>query len=140
MEDNRKANVNVYLVLQTHEGLLLSLRENTGYEDGKWSLVAGHCEAFETAKEAMCREAQEEIGIVLSPHDLEVVHVMHRFTNRANVDIFMRASAWQGDIANCEPHKCGGVRFFSTLPDTTIPYIRQVINHIHAGRFYSEER
>ena len=46
-ESNRvklRSYVCVYLVLERDGKVLLSLRENTGYEDGKWSLVAGHAE------------------------------------------------------------------------------------------------
>lgn len=53
-----------------------------------WSLVAGHVENGESATAAMIRETYEEIGITLSPDQIKVVHVMHRQTNRLNVDIF----------------------------------------------------
>lgn len=139
MHDKYKSHyVNAYLIIETQEGLLLSLRQNTGYEDNKWGFVAGHCEPMETATQALCREAQEEIGITVSPQDLEIVHIMHRFSNRSNIDIFMRATTWQGHIQNCEPHKCGGIRFFLTLPDNTIDYIRHVLTLIRTNQFYSE--
>ena len=64
------------------------LRQNTGYLDNYWSFPAGHVETGESATEGMIREAREELGIILSPDNLQVVHVMHRKTNRLNVDIF----------------------------------------------------
>ncbi len=68
----------VYLVLIREERILLLRRYQTGYEDGNYSLVAGHVEAEETCKEAMIREAEEEAGIEIDYENLEVVHVMHR--------------------------------------------------------------
>jgi hypothetical protein len=32
----QKANINVYLILEDKGKILLSKRQNTGYEDGKW--------------------------------------------------------------------------------------------------------
>lgn len=135
-----KASVNVYLILVQGDKVLLSLRENTGYEDGKWALVAGHQEEGESATQALIREAQEEIGITIDPADLTIVHVMHRKTERENVDIFMECSKWQGTIINNEPHKCGGLQFYSfdAFPEHSIAYVMQAIAMSRSAVSYSE--
>ena len=93
-ESNRvklRSYVCVYLVLERDGKVLLSLRENTGYEDGKWSLVAGHAEEGETARDAMIREAMEEANIFIKNEDLEFAYVMDRKSpNRQNIDIFFK--------------------------------------------------
>ena len=53
----------VHLILIENERVLLQRRYNTGYEDGKYSVVAGHVEENEDVITAMQREALEEIGI-----------------------------------------------------------------------------
>ena len=123
------ATLNVYLIPKRQAKTLLSIRKNTGYYDGYYSLVAGHVEHNESATTAMIREAEEEAGIILSPQNLKVVHMMHRKTNRNNIDIFFECYDWQGNIENKEPEKCAGLEFHAldALPSNTIPYIRQVL-------------
>lgn len=74
--------------------VLLYLR-NTGYCDGFYGLVSGHVEDDESATSALIREAHEEADIQFDPSHLRVVHVMHRKTNRFNIDIFFECSHWQ---------------------------------------------
>ncbi len=136
-----RSYVCVYLVLEQNGKILLSLRENTGYEDGKWSMVAGHAEEGEMARDAMVREAMEEAHIMIALEDLDCAYVMDRKSpNRQNIDIFFRCSKYQGELRNNEPHKCGGLRFFdkSDLPENMVDYVKVAIADIFAGRFFGE--
>lgn len=135
-----RTNVNVYLVLKKENKVLLHLRKNTGYCDGFYGLVSGHVEDNEPATLAILREAQEEAGIELTSACLRVVHVMHRKTNRINIDIFFECSHWQGDMTNKEPEKCASLDFFSidNLPSNTIDYIKDALQAISANKIYSE--
>ena len=98
----------------------------------------------ETFTQCIIREAEEEVGIVLKPEDLEVVHVMHRNSGTAEdnerVDVFFTARQWQGEPQNREPHKCDDVSWFNLdeLPDNVIPYIKQAIEGIKNRVYYSE--
>jgi len=134
------ANINIYLLLKKGDQLLLSLRENTGYMDGMHGLVAGHVENNESASQALVREAMEEAGIKINPDHISTVHIMHRQTDRNNIDIFMQCKDYEGHISNIEPHKCKNLTFYSTknLPDTTIPYIKTALQNIQNNIFYSE--
>lgn len=135
------AYINVYLVLLKEDEILLSLRQNTGYEDGKWSLVSGHGETNESALTSLIREAKEEADINLKPFDLTVSHIMHRKTTRNNIDIFVKCLAWHGKIINKEPEKCGDLKFFNlnALPSNTISYILDAVTCIQNNIFYSEQ-
>ncbi|MFZ5365298.1 MAG: NUDIX hydrolase [Patescibacteria group bacterium] len=135
-----------YLVLVKDEKFLMLRRYNTGYEDGNYSLVAGHLDGQETFRQAMAREAKEEAGIILNPNDLQVVHVMDRqviFNDvgaRERLDVFVKADDWSGELKNMEPHKCDDLSWFSfdKIPKNTIPYIKQALECIRDGVFYSE--
>lgn len=139
-KNRSKAVVSAYLILQKDSKTLLSLRKDTGYEDGKYGLVAGHVEQGESVKAAMVREAYEEIGIKIKPESLQLVHIMHRKTDRNNIDFFFRCCDYDGDIINKEPNKCAEINFFSgvDIPFNTIGYIRQVLLISMEGKNYSE--
>jgi len=79
----------VHLFFLEDDQILLLRRFNTGYEDGKYSIVAGHLEAGETVTQAAAREAQEEAGVLIRPEDVQVVHVMNRKPNDERVDFFL---------------------------------------------------
>jgi 8-oxo-dGTP diphosphatase len=138
--ERSKASVNAYLVLEKEEKVLLGLRLNTGYQDGMYCLVSGHVEEGESATIAMCREANEEIGIIINPQDLKVVLTMHRRSNRNNIDIFMKCASWENDIINNEPDKCDKLAFFNydNIPQNTISYIVTALSDIQKGITYSE--
>lgn len=133
-----------YLVLIKDNKILLQKRFNTGYEDGKYSMVAGHVDEGETFTEAIIREAEEEAGIILKPENLKASHVMHRDSgseeNNERVDVFFTAEKWGGEVENKEPHKCDDLSWFdlNNLPDNVIPYIEQAIDCIKNKVFYSE--
>ena len=75
----------VYLIPIKGEKVLLSLRQNTGWMDGYYSLVSGHLDGNETAEEAMCREAKEEAAIDIEPKDISFTHVIHRLADDSEI-------------------------------------------------------
>jgi 8-oxo-dGTP pyrophosphatase MutT (NUDIX family) len=118
--------------------MLLLRRYQTGYEDGNYSVVAGHLEGNETVVAAATREAREEVGIQLAPNDVRVVGVMHRRSTDERVDWFVACEHWSGEIRNAEPTKCDDLRWVDTgtLPPNTIPYVRRAIENFRAGRWF----
>jgi len=131
----------VYLILIKDNKILLSRRYNTGFHDGEYSLPAGHLDGNETLKEALIREAKEEIDVDLDPTDLKLIHVMHRKEpTEERVNFFFVAGKWKNEPKIMEPHKCDDLNWFSfnNLPDNIIPYIKQAINCVKNNVFYSE--
>lgn len=130
----------VYLLLVKRGKILLLRRINTGYEDGKYGLPAGHVEDNETIRAASCREIKEEIGILLKLEDLELVHVMHRKEKDIRVDFFFTIKEWGQEPRNNEPNKCDDLKWFTidNLPKNTIPYIRKAIENWQKKILYSE--
>ena len=128
----------VHLFLIRDGEVLLLRRFNTGYEDGKYSVVAGHLDGDEEVKAAMIREAREEVGIEISPQDLQVVGVMHRKSNDERIDFFLAATSWSGEITNREPDKCDQLAWFDVdeLPENVIPYVRRALDNYRRGIWF----
>lgn len=133
-----------YLTLFKDNKVLLLRRFNTGYEDGNYSMVAGHVDPGETFTQCIIREAKEEAGIDLKPENLEFVHVMHRDSHsdeyNERIDTFFVAKKWNGEIVNKEAHKCDDLSWFDldNIPENTIPHIKQALSKIKNKEFYSE--
>lgn len=141
MNSNHRIIAAVHLILERGGKTLLLRRYNTGYEDGNYSVVAGHIDGDESAYCAMVREANEEAGILIEKNCLEVVHVMHRKgSDNERIDFFIRAHEWEGEPSNMEKHKCDDLSWFKLdeLPDNLVPYIEAAFGHIREGERYSE--
>lgn len=128
----------VHLFLFDGDQVLLSRRCNTGYEDGNYSVPAGHLDGNEEVKAAVAREAAEEIGIRLEPEDLAVVGVMHRKSDDERIDFFLVAHIWAGEIRNLEPDKCDDLRWFALdrLPANMVPYVARALGNAQEGRWF----
>ena len=133
-----QAPVAVHLFLIEEGRILLLRRYNTGYEDGNYSVVAGHLDGGEEVISAMTREAKEEAGIDISTRDLKVVGGLHIKSDKEYISFFLQASAWSGEITNMEPDKCDDLSWFSLedLPENTIPYVRQAIENYRKGIWF----
>jgi mutator protein MutT len=133
-----------YLILIKDNKILMQRRFNTGYEDGKYSLPAGHVDAGENFTQCVVREIKEEIGITLKAEDVKVAHTMHRNSAEGEIgnriDVFFTAEKWEGNIENKEPQKCDDLSWFDldNTPENVIPYIKHVIDCIKNNVFYSE--
>ena len=132
--------VTVHLFLVQNQRVLLLRRQNTGYMDGYFSVVAGHIDGDEPARQAAIREADEEVGIHLHPEDLQFVGVMHRREGDERVDFFFLVQTWQCQPANCEPAKCSELRWtaLEALPDDTVPYVRKALHNFQLGIAFDE--
>lgn len=140
MSDRFKVIAAVYLLFRRGDEILLLLRANTGYEDGKYGLVSGHVDGDEPLAAAAAREAREEAGVEIDPADLALRTVMHRRQDDERVEFFFEPSRWRGEIRNMEPDKCAALSWFpiQNLPENTIPYVREAIARSSQGVPYFE--
>jgi 8-oxo-dGTP diphosphatase len=132
-----------YLLLFKEERVFLIRRFNTGYEDGNYSVPAGHVENGEHISDTLIREAEEEIGISIQKQDIVLAHVMHRTSTELNderVDFFFTCKQWNGIPAHQEFEKCDKSGWFDIKapPSNIIPYIRMAIENVLNGVPYSE--
>ncbi len=130
-----------YVVLRLGDEVLLQLRQGTGYRDGHWATAAaGHVEAGESVYAAACREALEELGVVVDPADLLPLTSMHR-THRnggpvdERVDWFFECRRWAGEPALLETDKAAALDWFSlhALPQPVVPHELVVLERLRDG-------
>ena len=121
----------VHLILEKDNKYLLLRRYNTGYEDGNYSVVAGHVDGDETIISAMKREALEEAGININEEDLKIVEVMHRKSDDESIDYFLYANKFSGNVSIMEPNKCDELSFYelNKFPNNVIPYVKEAIEN-----------
>ncbi|MFC4139073.1 MULTISPECIES: NUDIX domain-containing protein [unclassified Microbacterium] len=125
-----------YVFLRSDEGVLLQLRQNTGYMDGMWSAgAAGHVEPGETATRAAAREVAEELGIAIAQDDFDPICVLQRTDGtddpiEQRVEWFFTCTAWTGEPTIQEPEKCAELRWFAldALPSNMPPHERHALD------------
>jgi 8-oxo-dGTP diphosphatase len=135
-----KFPVTVHMFFIRDNLILLSRRFQTGFMDGHYSVPAGHLDGGETVRMAGVREALEEIAVQITPADLSFVGVFHRHDGDERVDFFLKVNKWIGEPVNAEPGKCDDLRWFgmNSLPENTIPYVRQAIENSLTGVPFEE--
>lgn len=128
----------VHLFLLRGDRVLLLRRCNTGYEDGNYSVIAGHLDGDEEVVAAAIREAREEAGVAVAPEDVAIVGVMHRRAADERIDFFLVASRWSGTVWNMEPDKCDSLtwRPLDALPENMVPYVRRALENYRQGRWF----
>lgn len=134
----------VDVILRRDNKILFLLRQNTGWRDGFYSLPGGHVDEHESFKQAACRELMEEVGISITPDQLE-----HRITFQAigdrgkdeiRVGIYFEALNWEGEPVNAEPTKHAKLAWFDpdNLPENVTPNAKLKLNAIKSGTQYIE--
>jgi len=132
--------VTAHIFLLRGDNVLMLRRFNTGYEDGSYSVVAGHLEGDETIIAAAIREIEEEVGVKVKPEDIDVVGVMHRKSDDERVDFFLATRNWSGEPVNRERDKCDDIGWymFDMLPVNTIPYVKTALDNYLQGVWFNE--
>ncbi len=138
-----KMSVSVFLFLRDGNKILVLKRAQTGWMDGYFSVPAGAIDGDKTLIEAVAREAQEEVGVIVQAAALKLVHTMHCFTGEDEwLGQFFMADSWQGEPRLGEPEKHSDLQWveMDALPDEMIPYVRQAIVGSSQGAYYSTYR
>jgi 8-oxo-dGTP diphosphatase len=130
----------VFIIFEKDNKIFLSRRVNTGWEDGKYSLVGGHMDGNETATHAAIREAQEEVGVIIDPKDVMFVNVSHLVTNDERIQFTFVANKWDGELKNNEPEKADDAQWFplDALPKNITDISRETIRWYKDNVAYTE--
>jgi 8-oxo-dGTP pyrophosphatase MutT (NUDIX family) len=141
MAERHRSIVDLHLILRRDDGRILLLRRaGGGYGDGRLHLPSGHLEAGESAVDGVIREAREEVGVTVTPEDLQFVHVMHRSGENGGHDrlgLFWQATRWVGEPYNAEPENCSELLWVDQLPADTIGYPAAGIHRAADGVAFS---
>ncbi len=117
--------IDVHVLLTRAAELLLTKRRGDAF-DGMWQLPSGKLDAGEDVRTAAAREAEEEVGVVIDPADLALVHTSHvnGSGQEPRLGLFFATRSWTGDPVNREPEKCSGIGWFDLydLPIELIDY------------------
>ena len=133
MSERATFPVSVQLLLENENKILLMKRKNTGYADGKYALPGGHVEKNEEIRDALIREAHEEIGINIDKKDVIFYKVLNRKINDVKeyeyIDFVFKVSNWSGNIVNQEKDKCEEIIWVEkeNLPDNTLDFIPKLL-------------
>ncbi len=140
MNDNRPAYVGI--ILKKNNSVFLIQRCNTNWMSGYWNFPGGLVEPNETTLNAVAREAQEEIGVVVQ--QCELLHVLNVYKNESNTqDItgyYFKVVDWEGVPRNNEPDKIVDAQWFplDSLPTTITEHALIAIDALKTGKTTSE--
>jgi 8-oxo-dGTP diphosphatase len=128
------SSVNVSIL--NGDKILLSRRNNTGWQDGHLCIPGGHVETGEVPRQAAIRELKEELGIQAEIDDLEFICVAARNAKPSQYVAYEFALRDRNvKYKNVEPHKCSELVWIDihNLPDDVISDFREIINQSIVG-------
>ena len=141
MEERYKSMICVDLLLTRIKNniteVLLMLRKNTGYNDGKYELPGGHLEENEDLMQAMIRETKEELNIELKREDLKIEHILHHYKGN-RIKFLVSANFYIGELKIGEPDECEKIDWFNidNLPNNIDLKVVKVLKEYKDGIFY----
>lgn len=134
------------LLFGEHEGrrqVLLQHRHNVKVLNDLWdTAVTGHVEKGESLREALAREAREELGITIRPGDLRFSSLGHILVRPGFTyyNIYFEALVFSDVPMIAEPDKCDAIGWFDVenLPPDIIPERAQAIRDHFTDVHYHE--
>jgi 8-oxo-dGTP pyrophosphatase MutT (NUDIX family) len=139
--DSATPYIAVFVLFRKGNQAAFLLRQNTGWMDGYYDVVAGKVEVGETYRQAAVREAKEETGVDIRPEDLTHRLTAHRKSGDMTwVDNVFEVRKWRGELYNAEPGKHSSLEWLDldNLPDNIAPPGRFRLDQIAANRSYAE--
>lgn len=142
MTERFKIPVGVCIILRKGNKIALQLRKNT-WMAGHYGLIGGHLDGNEEIKNAVIREAKEEVGIDILPADLNLKTIWHSNNDREEyLSFYFECTKWQGEIQNLENEKCARIDWIDmdNLPKNVYPTLPKVIEKIKSGILFFEDK
>ena len=127
------------LLLEYRDHLLFLAQ--TKSNGGGYTLPGGKIEGIEFAKDALVREAFEEVGVIVQRNTLDLVHVTHRKLRSIIEIIFIfKAKDWSGEMVVKEGDKFREAiwRPADEAPERLTAVLKYTLDRIAKGKTYSE--
>lgn len=128
------------LFIRKGDSILLGKRKNV-YGAGTWALPGGHLEFNERLVDAICREAEEELGTVIEPRELKLVSIVDDLQPENNlhyvhVSFELKNPSWEPKLM--EPDSCEEWRYFplNELPENFFVPHKGIIENYLKGQLY----
>lgn len=133
----------VLVLLKKNNSILLLKRSATNsFAPNHYSLPGGRVEKNETFRQALVREAQEELGIIIDESQLTFVHSFYKKGTENEFAAFIfECDDWQGALLNKEPGKHCQLEWadIHNLPSPLIPSHLNALSLIKEKQLYSEQ-
>ncbi|MFE0442422.1 MULTISPECIES: NUDIX hydrolase [Aerococcus] len=132
--------------LDGQKQVLLQHRGQTEMLANKWDCISGHVEAQETVRQAMVREAYEELGIQIQVDDLTFVGLTHlRLDDETTYyNIYLTTDRFMGTPQIMETDKHDDLKWVNltdlqAMAEAIVKNRYEAIQHLGQPPFYSEE-
>lgn len=138
--ERMSVHLTIHVLLIKENKILMMRRCNTGYMDGKYGFVSGHVEKGESLKQAMIREAYEEVGIKIKEEDLDYLCMIRRGDNDNYINFFLKADKFEGTPTIMEEDKCDDLIWadIDKIPENTITAEKRAIHNYLNGIKFDE--
>lgn len=127
------------LILWRDDRVLLIRCWDAQRQRRSYGLVRADLDGSDSAIPCLSRHAREELGIVVVPEDVTLVHVLHRHADLQHVDLFFASRVWAGEPSIRAPERCDDLRWVDVghLPDDTARHVRAGLDGLRRGRLFS---
>ena len=118
------------LIYNNENEVLLMKRSSFIAYGNMYCLPGGHLENNETIVEGMIRELKEEIGVVFSENELELIKVINRKIKDNNyIDFIFKGYLKDRKVFNLEKEKCTRIiyRTIDKIPKNAIPVLKRIV-------------
>jgi ADP-ribose pyrophosphatase YjhB (NUDIX family) len=133
--------VAVHVFMLRKQAVFLLRYVDTAFDDGNYGLVSADLKGNESIIQAAIRACRDDVGVELTPDDLELASVVHyNAPDREGIDFFLCARNWLGEPTNLKPDEYADVLWapVDSLPDGVIKYVRRALENLRAGVWFDE--
>jgi hypothetical protein len=128
-------------IIFERDGKTLLLEKRSGdYVEGHFDLPQMGIEVAGSPIAVVIRSIVANLGVSVERQYVSHVHTMYTYRNEPHVYLFFVVREWEGEIS-----MSGGGEFERTvwvssddLPQSTVPFVRWVLESINFGKTYSE--